>query len=301
MLHDHAKLIELNPLVIDYQPTKPPEEAPPDEFHCVWYEVTDRISWLPGVKGSLKFHVCFNDIPLGVQTHVYAPMGLDIQEKWSIGGNLPGEPREPRELGITVPRDVLYLREDVNMNVSRIFTNYTKTKLNKAHTTLVERLLLKGEIIEDVNYKNAMLDTISQNAHFGLLIGKDQGGYSDTFKNLCDETIQGQKWVHRSQIKAFPKQFHIYLTNSSKAAHADLVSKSSMMASNTAGLNLELNDLTLEVQSKPIFEPESEPSSPEYPTMRQNSSTSNNKGDNIQQARSEVAKAPDLEDTEDIT
>ena len=162
MLHDHAKMIELNPLVIDHKPARPPKEAPPDEFHCIWYEVTDKMSWLPGVKGTLKFHVCFNDLPLGVQTHVYAPMGLDIQEKWSIGGNLPGEPREPRELGITVPRDVLYLREDVNMNVNRIFTSFTKTKLNKAHGTLVERLLLKGEIIEDVNYQTAISDTMSQ-------------------------------------------------------------------------------------------------------------------------------------------
>ena len=162
ILHDHAKMIELNPLVIDHKPTRPPKEAPADEFHCTWYEVTDRMSWLPGVKGTLKIHVCFNDIPTGVQTHVYAPMGLDIQEKWSIGGNLPGEPREPRELGINVPRDVLYLREDVNMNVSRIFTNYTKTKLNKAHATLVDRLLLKGEIIEDVNYQTVMSDTMSR-------------------------------------------------------------------------------------------------------------------------------------------
>ena len=94
--------------------------------------------------------------------HVYAPMGLDIQERWSVGGNLPGEPREPREIGVNVPRDVLYLREDVNMNVNRMFTSFVKAKLNRAHGTLVDRLLKKGEIIEDVNYEAAMSETMSQ-------------------------------------------------------------------------------------------------------------------------------------------
>lgn len=156
MLHDHARMIELNPLVINHEQCKPPKNAAPDEFHCIWYEVTDRMSYLPGIKGSLKFNCCFNDLPIGLQTHVYAPMGLDIQERWSVGGNLPGEPREPRELGIDVPRDCLYLREDVNMNVSKVFTSFTKSKLNKAHKTLVERLLKKGEIIDDQNYQTAL-------------------------------------------------------------------------------------------------------------------------------------------------
>ena len=68
MLHDHARMIELNPLVINHERCKPPRDASPDEFHCIWYEVTDKLNYLPGVSGSLKFNVCFNDVPNGVQS-----------------------------------------------------------------------------------------------------------------------------------------------------------------------------------------------------------------------------------------
>ncbi|KAL9621040.1 MAG: hypothetical protein Q9160_004425 [Pyrenula sp. 1 TL-2023] len=155
-LHHHASMIELNPLVIKHELCKAPKNAPADEFHCLWYELTDRIQYLPGLgtltSGQVKYSACFHDLPYGLQTHVYAPMGLDIKNKWTVRGNMPGEPREARELGIDAPRDGLYLREDVDMRCNRVMTGFVKKNLKSAHKVLVERLMAKAELAEDIQY-----------------------------------------------------------------------------------------------------------------------------------------------------
>lgn len=112
-LHNHVEMIDLNPLVIERHPISPPPHAPAEEQRCVWWSMTDKISYLPGgvVTGDVTYTAAFNDLPNGIQTHVYAPMGTDIRERWSLNGSLPGEPLEPVELGIGAPRQGLYLRE----------------------------------------------------------------------------------------------------------------------------------------------------------------------------------------------
>ncbi|KAE8153171.1 hypothetical protein BDV25DRAFT_149810 [Aspergillus avenaceus] len=148
-LHNHAEMIELNPLVIRHQPCRPPSFSPADEFHCTWYEMTDRVSYLPGglIQGNVSYAGCFYDIPRGLQTHVYAPTGLDIREKWSVCGNMPGEPREPVELGIPdAPREGLYLREDVNIRSQIWATAFVKRTLKRAHAVLVDRLIIKADL-----------------------------------------------------------------------------------------------------------------------------------------------------------
>ncbi|RMZ82930.1 hypothetical protein DV737_g1800, partial [Chaetothyriales sp. CBS 132003] len=151
MLHDHDEMIELNPLVIEHHPIKTPRDAPADEFlDCVWQELTDKIHYLPGgmVKGKVSYRACFHDLPRGLQTHIYAPMGLDIREKWSIGGSLPGEAPEARELGLDAPTSGLYLREDGDMRCPRFLTSFVHKNLNNAHKVLVERILKKAQRIE---------------------------------------------------------------------------------------------------------------------------------------------------------
>lgn len=152
MLHSHAEMIELNPLVIHHTQCKPPSSAPPDEFHAIWYELTDRITYLPGIKGQVSYKACFHDLPRGLQTHVYAPAGLEIKEKWSIGGNEAGEEREVIELGLSnlgVPREGLYLREDIDMSCNIFLTSFVKKTLNKAHGVLVDRLVVKADLADD--------------------------------------------------------------------------------------------------------------------------------------------------------
>lgn len=112
-LHSHVEMIDLNPLVIERHPIPPPAHAPAEEQRCVWWSLTDKISYLPGgvATGDITYTAAFHDLPTGIQTHVYAPMGTEIRERWSLNGTLPGEPLEPVELGIGAPRQGLYLRE----------------------------------------------------------------------------------------------------------------------------------------------------------------------------------------------
>lgn len=151
-LHNHSEMIELNPLVIHHEQCRPPPSAPADEYHCVWYQITDRISYLPGglVQGKVSYKGCFYDLPRGLQTHVYAPTGLDIRGKWGVCGNMPGEPREPIELGLPdAPREGLYLREDVDMRCQIWATGFVKKTLKKAHSMLVDRLVIKADMLKE--------------------------------------------------------------------------------------------------------------------------------------------------------
>ncbi|GAB7350098.1 hypothetical protein MBLNU459_g0765t1 [Dothideomycetes sp. NU459] len=155
-LHNHSEMIELNPLVIKHVQCKPPPNAPADEFHCTWYELTDKITYLPGIKGKVNYKACFHDLPIGIQTHVYAPAGLEIKEKWSIGGNEPHEEREIIEIGLAglgVPREGLYLREDVDMRCNVFLNNFVKGNLRKAHQVLVERLVIKADLADDAKVR----------------------------------------------------------------------------------------------------------------------------------------------------
>lgn len=151
MLHNHDEMIELNPLVIEHHPIKTPRDASKDEFlDCTWQEMTDRISYLPGgiAKGKVSYKGCFHDLPNGLQTHIYAPMNLDIREKWTVCGNLPGEPDEPRELGLNTPRRGLYLREDGEMKCNILMAGFVRKNLDGAHKVLVERILAKAERVQ---------------------------------------------------------------------------------------------------------------------------------------------------------
>ncbi|KAI1134342.1 hypothetical protein F5Y05DRAFT_417212 [Hypoxylon sp. FL0543] len=147
-LHNHVEMIDLNPLVIERHPIAPPPHAPAEERRCVWWSMTDKISYLPGgvVSGDVTYTAAFNDLPDGIQTHVYAPMGTDIRERWTLNGSLPGEPPEPVELGINAPRQGLYLREDVELRCNFVMSSFVKKTLKKAHGTLVERLLQKAAL-----------------------------------------------------------------------------------------------------------------------------------------------------------
>src|SRR5438034_590579 len=166
-LHQHADMILLNPLVIKHQRCKPPPNAPSDEFHCIWYELTDKVQYLPGgiLSGNVSYKACFHDLPRGLQTHVYAPMGLDIKGKWTVGGNMPGEPRETVELGlVNAPREGLYLREDVDMKCNILMSGFVKRTLKKAHAVLVERLVHKADILKEQAEAVKRQDSIRSNA-----------------------------------------------------------------------------------------------------------------------------------------
>ncbi|KAL0944406.1 uncharacterized protein CTRU02_202293 [Colletotrichum truncatum] len=144
-LHNHLEMIDLNPLIKERHIIKPPAHAPPEEHSCVWYSLTDEISYLPGglATSDVSYTCAFHDLPTGLQTHCYAPMGLEIRDKWTVAGSLPGEPIEPVELGIGAPLTGLYLREDVDMRCNVFTTSFVKKTLKKSHGQLVERIKSK--------------------------------------------------------------------------------------------------------------------------------------------------------------
>ncbi|KAH8815531.1 hypothetical protein F5884DRAFT_664421, partial [Xylogone sp. PMI_703] len=149
-LHDHLEMIDLNPSHESRTQIKPPPEASPEEYHCVWYSITDKIDYLPAglYSGKVHFKACFHDLTNGMQTHCYAPMGIDIKQKWTIGGSLPGEPVQPVELGIGAPITGLYLREDVELKCNILMTKFVKKTLKDALATLVARLVVKSQLQE---------------------------------------------------------------------------------------------------------------------------------------------------------
>jgi hypothetical protein len=141
-------MIDLNPLIIERHQIPPPSHAPEDEKKCVWYSMTDRIDYLPGglASGQVTYTAAFFDSSDGLQTHSYAPMGLDLRGRWSVGGTMPGERPQPVELGLGAPATGLYLREDVDMRCNILMVSFVKKTIKKSHGTLVEKLSQKTSL-----------------------------------------------------------------------------------------------------------------------------------------------------------
>lgn len=161
ILHAHGEIIELNPLVTGFEAIKAPRDAPADEFYATWYEISQRIQYIPGVgklgSGKIKFNGCFHDMPWGLQTHIYAPAGVDLRNKWQICGNQPGEPPETRELGLGAPPEGLYLREDIEIKCNMTMVSFVKKETKAASKILVDRLIKKAELL-DSGVLHAMME-----------------------------------------------------------------------------------------------------------------------------------------------
>lgn len=161
ILHSHGEVIELNPLVLSFEPVKAPRDAPADEFYATWYEITQRIQYVPGIgklgSGTIKFKGCFHDMPWGLQTHTYAPANVDLRVKYQICGSQPGEPPETRELGIGAPPEGLYLREDYEIKCNITMIGFVKKEMQAASKVLVDRMLKKAELL-DAGVLSAMME-----------------------------------------------------------------------------------------------------------------------------------------------
>ncbi|KAI6849359.1 hypothetical protein KC352_g30291 [Hortaea werneckii] len=168
MLHSHSEVIKLNPLVTGVKAIDAPRDAARDEFFSQWYEISEIITWGPGLKKRINFKGVFHDQPWGLQSHVYAPMGTDLRNKYRIGGNQPGEPREPKELGLDTPDDGLYLREDVEIICSVPLTmGFVKKETKAATGIMIDRLTKKAELLDEgklhAMFENGKLRTTKPN------------------------------------------------------------------------------------------------------------------------------------------
>ncbi|KAF1809469.1 hypothetical protein P152DRAFT_384906, partial [Eremomyces bilateralis CBS 781.70] len=169
ILHSHSEIITLNPLVTGHQPTKPPRNAEADEFYATWYEIAERVQFVPGLgkmgSGQITFKGCFHDMPWGLQTHILAPMSVDLRNNWRIAGTQPGEPSQTREMGIGAPAEGLYLREDIEIRCNITLVSFVKAQLKAASKVLVDRLVKKAELIDSgtliAMMENGKLKTIN--------------------------------------------------------------------------------------------------------------------------------------------
>jgi len=165
ILHSHSEVITLNPLVLGHKPIPAPRDAQADEFYSTWYEISERIQYIPGLgkmgSGTIKFNGCFHDMPWGLQTHIYAPMNVDLRNKYRIAGNQPGvEPPEQPEIGLKalgVPADGLYLREDIEIKCNVTVVSFVKAQMQKAGKEVVSRMMKKAELL-DAGVLHAMIE-----------------------------------------------------------------------------------------------------------------------------------------------
>ncbi|KAK7942558.1 Nacht and wd40 domain protein, partial [Apiospora aurea] len=165
--HANTRVIELNPLVTGFKPIKAPRDAPSDEFYSTWYEITERIQYIPGLgrlgSGSISFNGCFHDMPWGLQSHIYvgSPANVDLRNKYRIAGNQPGvEPPEPQEMGLAslgAPKDGLYLHEDIEIRCNFAMVGFVKTQLKAASKEMVNRFIKKAELL-DAGVLSAMIE-----------------------------------------------------------------------------------------------------------------------------------------------
>ena len=150
LLHSHKEVIEMNPLVTGVAAIEAPRTAAADEYFSSWYEITEIITWGFGLKKKISFRGCFHDQPWGIQSHIFAPMGTEMRNSYRIGGNQPGEPREPREIGVDTPLDGLYLREDININCAVPLTaGFVKKEMKAASQVMIDRMRRKAELLDE--------------------------------------------------------------------------------------------------------------------------------------------------------
>ncbi len=173
VLHNHSEVITLNPLVIDHHPIKPPPHAASDEFGCTWYEVTERIQYIPGIgqmgSGKISFTGCFHDMPWGLQTHIYAPMSVDLRAQYRVAGNQAGvEPESPRELGLAAlgaPAEGLYLRTDIEFSSNVALAGFIRAQLKTAIKEMVDRMVRKAERLDADVLQGMLNDEKMSTAH----------------------------------------------------------------------------------------------------------------------------------------
>lgn len=112
-------------------------------------------------SGKISFNGCFHDMPWGLQTHIYAPLNIDLKNRYRIAGNQPGvEPPEQLEIGLSslgAPSDGLYLRDDVEIKCNVGLVSFVKAQLKAASKEMVSRIIKKAELL-DAGVLHAMIE-----------------------------------------------------------------------------------------------------------------------------------------------
>jgi len=74
---------------------------------------------------------------------------------------MPGEPKPAQELGLGIPKEGLYLREDVDMKCNILLTKFVKGNLKKTHVVMVERLVEMAQLHGMIEQQKSAIETKS--------------------------------------------------------------------------------------------------------------------------------------------
>jgi hypothetical protein len=85
-------------------------------------------------------------------------MNIDLRNRYRIAGNQPGEPPEPKEIGLETPADGLYLREDIEIRCNVTMVSFVKAQLKAASKEMVSRIIKKAELLDAGVLQAMMLD-----------------------------------------------------------------------------------------------------------------------------------------------
>jgi len=89
-----------------------------------------------------------HDLADGLQTHTFAPAGVEIRGRWIIGGSQNGEAPVERELGKDAPTRGLYLEETTDLKCNFLMTGFIKKNLKNAHAKVVEKIVERARMQE---------------------------------------------------------------------------------------------------------------------------------------------------------
>lgn len=141
ILRDHEAMIQLNPLTFEQKVIEPPSFASAEEQSFKWYEVRDHIHYLP--CGSIDYQTGFCDGEDGLETHTYAPMGVQIVSLWTVTG-----PEKLEEVGMDEDTEFdVYLREDVELTCSFVLRSSIQWTMMNSHREMAKRLGEKAVVL----------------------------------------------------------------------------------------------------------------------------------------------------------
>ncbi|KKA30341.1 hypothetical protein TD95_002256 [Thielaviopsis punctulata] len=209
LLHSYDEMLRINPLVVSHTRISPPSFCPPEERDCVWFQLRDKISHLPGGKivGDIAYTAAVRSTENGMTSHIYAHMGVDIRSTWTLGGRRAGEAGNPV---VDEQMPGLYLREDIEVRCNALMTGFITKNLNKSHAAITQRL---EELLEREKQKQPLRPHLKAgiNPEFRSATPVREGNYkyesyqpSLSYGQAQEESYQYQPVVRRGTDKSEP-------------------------------------------------------------------------------------------------
>jgi hypothetical protein len=156
-LHDHNTCLTLQALTTGHkklpntaiETRKDPYWFPPDLHPITTYEVTECVTFMPGVgdwgKRYLTFPSCFQNTNTGLKTHADAPAGVVVRAEFRVvqGGAGDGEV-DGEGQGVGYADWVLV--EDVEVTCSWWMMPFVRRNMEGAHRDICNKVIEKVEM-----------------------------------------------------------------------------------------------------------------------------------------------------------